>query len=187
MNSDAPVVCSCRRVASSRRRSTPPDLAGNGLRQTHRTRSDECACRGANRARTCAKICAAVVAFGSIPSASAMNAFGSAPCAKDRGEGTTAASATASCSDQHALELEWADPVAARFEHVVGPPDIGQTAIRIPQRHVARSIGRVTRRLQTRRSRRRSPASTRSAPGRARWRSHLPSVSAPSGSSSRIV
>ena len=50
--------------------------------------------------------------------------------------------------DQHALQLERADPVTARFEYVVGAPDIGQAAIRIPQRDVAGAIGATLRRSQ---------------------------------------
>ena len=45
------------------------------------------------------------------------------------GLGTTAASATAGCSMQRALQLERADAVVGALEHVVGAPDVGDVAV----------------------------------------------------------
>ena len=45
--------------------------------------------------------------------------------------------------DQRAFQLERADPVVGRFEHVIRPPDIGIVAVRIAGRDVAGAVGQV--------------------------------------------
>ena len=60
---------------------------------------------GASRSRAKVEDGAGGVRVGLVPGASATNAFGTAS-RTGSGLGTTAASATAACSMQHALELE---------------------------------------------------------------------------------
>ena len=63
-----------------------------------------------------------------MPSASTMNALTTLP-RRSSGEATAAASATAACSRQRGLDLERADPVAGRDDHVVGAALVPDVAV----------------------------------------------------------
>ena len=80
--------------------------------------------------------------------------------------------------DQHRLQLERADPVVAGLEHVVGPSDEGQVAVRVAGAPRPR-CGRRRRRRRPRSGRRRTP---RPAP---RSRSSAAAVVAPAPGTAR--
>ena len=50
--------------------------------------------------------------------------------------------------DQHALELERADPVVRRFEHIVGAADEREVAVAVARRDVAGVVVAISHRIR---------------------------------------